>query len=265
MSTGAAADQPLAGLRIVNPRPAAQAQALTEALTAAGATVIALPLLEISALPQTPATRTCLMALDRYDATVFVSANAARLGLDAVADLWPQWPHQLPAYAVGAATAELLSQAALPVFCPEQEDSEGLLAMPALAEVQGQRWLIFRGDDGRALLIDSLRERGATVDVLPLYTRSLPAAAHSQWQALAAEVSSRPDVVLLSSALVWQHWQALAGEYALEPILVAVSERLAETLRQAGARQVICAQGAGTHAWLQALSLWRRHGTHSIR
>lgn len=255
--------RPLSGLRVLNPRPTAQAHGLNQALLAAGAEVLALPLLDIRPLPITALERTCLLALDRYDATLFVSVNAARLGLEAVAECWPQWPFQLPAYAVGAATRDLLIDAGLSVTCPQQEDSEGLLALTPLQQVSGQRWLLFSGVAGRALLLDSLRARGAQVDVLALYERTLPAQASAQWQALSAQ--ALPDVVLLSSALVWQHWQQVADAQALQPMLVCVSERLAEQVRLAGAERVICAGGASSQAWLAALCRWHQSSAHGIQ
>jgi len=243
----------LAGLCVLNPRPARQAYALTSALTDAGADVFELPLLEIIALELSGPAREQVLSLDRYDATIFVSANAARLGLEAIADYWPQWPHALPAYAVGPATKALLDNAGLAAIAPEQEDSEGLLTLPGLTDVDGQRLLLLRGDEGRELLPETLRARGAQVDVLPLYTRRLPSDTLARWQAC----SRKPDVVLLSSALIWQHWQQIAGTAALLPLLVAVSQRLAAQVRAAGAQQVFCSDGATPQAWLHALQQWQ--------
>lgn len=252
----------LAGACVLNPRPERQAPALTAALTEAGAAVFELPLLEIVELELPALERQHLLDLDRYDATVFVSANAARLGLAAVADYWPQWPYALPAYAVGPATKALLDDAGLHAVAPEREDSEGLLALPGLTSVAGQRLLLFRGDEGRELLPETLRARGAEVDVLALYTRRLPSATVMRWQTRAA----MPDVVLLSSALIWQHWQQVAGSSALQPALIAVSQRLAAQVRAAGAQQVFCSEGATPQAWLVALQQWQnsQSGSSSI-
>lgn len=249
----------LSGVCVLNPRPARQAQALTSALAEAGAEVFELPLLEIVELELSALARQHLLDLDRYDAVVFVSANAARLGLAAAADYWPQWPHALPAYAVGPATKALLDDAGLCAVAPEREDSEGLLALPGLSDVAGQRLLLFRGDEGRELLPESLRERGAQVDVLPLYTRRLPSDTFSRWQACA----KMPDVVLLSSALIWQHWQQVAGAAAQQPALIAVSQRLAAQLRAAGTERVLCSEGATPQAWLKALQQWQNSSFRS--
>lgn len=251
-------EQPLQGLRVLNPRPADQADVLSATLRAAGADIIALPLLAVAALPMTGAQRDCLLALDRYDGVIAVSRNAARWGLAVVAEYWPQWPHALPAFAVGAGTAAVLDQAGLTVTHPEQENSEGLLALPALQAVAGQRWLLWRGEQGRELLADTLRARGAHVDILPLYRLSLPLDAASRWQAMPL----KPEVVLLSSPAVWHHWQQLVGEEACHPVLAVSSERLAATVAAAGALQVILTGGNHPTHWRDALCRWRNTGSH---
>jgi uroporphyrinogen-III synthase len=53
-------------------------------------------------------------------------------------------------------------------------DSEGLLALPALQNIAGRRIVIFRGDEGRAHLGDTLRARGAEVDYVACYRRAPP-------------------------------------------------------------------------------------------
>lgn len=257
MSDGA----PLSGLCVLNPRPVAQARALTEALRAAGAEVLALPLLGIVPLPLSAAQERLLLTLDRYDGVICVSANAARLGLDAIAGCWPQWPWRLPLLAVGAATAEVALARGLSVRVPAQADSEGLLALPELADVAGQRWLLLRGDEGRELIPETLRARGAEVDILPLYRRVLPDGARLDWAARSRD----PDVVLLSSRAVWRHWQQLADAQALAPLLATVSDRLADEVVAAGASRVLRAAGAGVDDWLVALRRWHCPGAHGIQ
>lgn len=251
----------LAGLRVLNPRPATQAAGLSAALRELGAEVVELPLLAMEPLPLSEAARQTLLNLDRYDFCFFVSSHAARAGLEAVAGLWAQWPHQLPVLAVGRATAEVLDDAGLTVRVPEQESSEGVLALPDLAEPQGLRVLVFRGEGGRELFADSLRARGATVDVVELYRRVLPPAARLEWAALQDQA---PDWVLLTSPDVWANWQAVAGAAATRPGLVVVSERLAASVREAGAQRVLMAENAGTPALCASLLDWRISGQRDI-
>jgi uroporphyrinogen-III synthase len=190
-----------------------------------------------------------LLELDAYNGVFFISANAVRLGLDAVANYWPQWPYRLSGYAVGHASAELLAEAGIDVLVPlERADSEGLLALPALQAVQGKRFLLMRGVGGRELLRQELEARGARVDVIELYRRELPAQAAGQWQAL----SPPPDIVLLTSPDALRHWQQVAGAAATVPRWLVVSARMAELAQAAGAR-VLLARGADHSSLLQAL------------
>ena len=53
-------------------------------------------------------------------------------------------------------------------------NSEGLLAASALQQVEGKHILIFRGQQGRTLLGDELRARGATVSYCEVYRRKIP-------------------------------------------------------------------------------------------
>jgi len=239
----------LSGLHVLNTRPLQQAAGLSAALRETGARVSELPLIEIVPRALSSDEERLLLDLDRFDGVFFVSANAARLGLDAVAGCWPQWPYRLPVYAVGRGTAAVLEEAGLRVIVPARADSEGVLALPSLARVEGQRFLIFRGDKGRELLRDTLTERGATVQVLSLYHRLLPAAAAASWQALA---TSPPQVVVLTSPDALRHWQQVAGADATTLHWLVVSPRMRALAEAAGAR-VTEAAGADKASLLAAL------------
>jgi uroporphyrinogen-III synthase len=168
-----AAPGPLAGLGVLVTRPARQAAPFAQKLTLLGAAPVVFPAIAILP-PSEPAPLTAaLAALDRYDAVVFVSANAVEFGAPPAG----RWPPRLCAYAPGPATAEALAAVGvadirIPATTP---DSEGLLALPSLQSVAGQRVLVLRGDGGRDLLADTLRARGATVDQLACYRRVRPA------------------------------------------------------------------------------------------
>lgn len=239
----------LTGLHVLNTRPAGQGESLEAALRVAEATVSPLPLIDIVPVPLAAADERVLLDLDRFDGVFFVSANAARRGLDAVAGCWPQWPYRLPVYAVGRGTAAVLEEAGLPVTIPERADSEGLLALPALQEVAGQRFLVFRGQGGRELLRDTLQARGAAVTVIELYRRELPPNAAQQWHALAA---TDIHVVILTSPDALRHWQQVAGPDARRLHWLVVSPRMEAAAREAGAR-VTLAPGADTASLLAAL------------
>lgn len=168
---------PLAGRTIVVTRPRAQAAPLAEAIAAAGGTPLMFPLLEISpAADPAELTRAVARRAD-YSRAVFISPNAVDYTLPALLAAGP-WPAALRPVAVGPGTARALAargvgNCLLPV---ERFDSEALLELPELsaAQVAGRRIVIFRGDGGRELLADTLRQRGAEVDCVSCYRRSGP-------------------------------------------------------------------------------------------
>ncbi len=166
---------PLQGKTVLVTRPAEQAGELTRCLAGAGADVIVLPTLEIEPLQLDPAQRSLIMELDRYDFVICVSANAAALGLSALADYWPQWPVQQRWMAVGPATGEEMRRWQVnPKVAQQGATSETLLDWSELQQLVDRRVLILRGEGGRETLAQTLQQRGAKVEYLELYRRVLP-------------------------------------------------------------------------------------------
>ena len=247
----------MTGWRLLLTRPADESQALAQALAAEGVFSSSLPLLEIEGLPASEANRSIVYDLASYCAVIVVSKPAARLGLEWVDEVWPQPPMQ-KWFAVGRATAQILDDYGLQVFYPEQgEDSEALLALAQLQEtISGYdpKVLIMRGEDGRELLAERLRERGVTVDYLPLYRRKMPEyAAFALSKRVQAE---RLNGLVVSSGQGFQHLRELAGDdwpaLAQLPLFVP-SLRVAELARDAGALTVVDCRGANASALLAAL------------
>lgn len=173
LATTPRAHGPLAGVGVLVTRPARQSAGLVRALAALDASAIVFPAIVI--LPPADATSMTQAhaALATYDAAIFVSANAAEYGVPAAG----RWPAALPAFATGPGTAAALAAAGLADASIPQTtyDSEGLLALPELADVTGKRIVIFRGEGGRDHLARTLRARGAHVDYAQCYRRAPPA------------------------------------------------------------------------------------------
>src|SRR5690606_38713491 len=107
----------------------------------------------IESVPLSAADRQPLVDIDQYHAVFFVSVNAARLALQALDELWPQWPVGVHWLAVGPATADILAASGLPVEMPASGfDSESVLRLDCLRELHGKRVLICRGNGGRELM-----------------------------------------------------------------------------------------------------------------
>ncbi len=245
------------GWRLLLTRPTDESAALAAVLAQAGIFSSSLPLLEIEALPVSDAQRAMILDLDRYCAVIVVSKPAARLGVDLLDQYWSQPPIQRW-FSVGAATGQILSDYGLDVSNPQAgDDSEALLELPQLREAIARpdaRVLILRGEGGRELLAERLREQGASVDYLELYRRCLPQYGSA---ALAQRIAAqRLNGLVVSSGQGFTHLHQLAGaawpELARLPLFVP-SPRVAEMARAAGAQKVVDCRGASAAALLTAL------------
>jgi uroporphyrinogen-III synthase len=245
------------GWRLLLTRPEDESAALAGVLAQKGIFSSSLPLLEIDPIPVSDTMRGVMQDLDAYCAVIVVSKPAARIGIDLVSRFWPQ-PPALKWFSVGAATAQILNDNGLDVSFPaEGDDSEALLDLPQLREAIARpapRVLIMRGEGGRELLAERLRERGASVEYLELYRRDLPQYPPA---ALPDRIKAeRLNGLVVSSGQGFEHLHQLAGDawpqLAQLPLFVP-SPRVAELARAAGALTVVDCRGASAAALLTAL------------
>jgi uroporphyrinogen-III synthase len=165
----------LAGRRIVVTRPAGQAAHLAAALVEQGATPVLFPVLEIRDIENQRPVLDAAIRLDDYDLAVFVSPNAIIKALALILSRRP-WPAGLRVAALGKSSERELARHGIHdvISPPLRFDSEALLELPDLTDVQGRKIIIFRGEGGRELLGETLKRRGASVDYLTCYRRSCP-------------------------------------------------------------------------------------------
>ncbi len=159
--------------------------------------------------------------------------------------------------AVGSATATALRERGFhcEVAPAGAEDSEGLLGLPSLQSVHGQRIALWAAPGGRDKLATALSARGAELRVIYIYRRvplRPPALVLQQLQ-------RAPEHLVLtatSGALLAELDRVLrrAGLETLRarPLIVA-SARIAELARGLGYTRVEVAAGAGAQALLAVL------------
>jgi uroporphyrinogen-III synthase len=154
----------LQGKHIFITRPKHQAMPIVEQLQANGAIPHLFPLLDI--VPKTPA-----MTDVTADYLIFISPNAVSFGIKAL-----NWTSSTSIAAIGKKTANTLQQQHIHVehFPSEGFDTEHFLALPAFQQVEGKTVVIVRGEGGRELLAQTLKERGAEVTYAEVYIRRLP-------------------------------------------------------------------------------------------
>ncbi len=193
----------LPGLLIT--RPWEQGMALARRIADEGGQAWVFPTIKISALTLDENRVNDVLA--SADWLVFISANAVQQGWPLV-QRGPVRPRRLAA--VGRATASrLMTVSRQPVLFPGQgADSEALLALPELAQMNGQEVVIVRGRGGREWLKAALEARGARVQYLECYERRLP---QPDFLALDEALSRYALVSVQSTEALRNLWQ-LAGE-----------------------------------------------------
>lgn len=261
----AAGTDALEGAGVLVTRPAAQADGLCNLIEAAGGVAHRFPVLEIGAPGEPENLRTAVGKLDTFDCAIFISANAVQRALDVLLEEQP-WPRGVHIAVIGRRSAQELEHYGLAAdYCPATRfDSEGLLALPALQNVSGQRFVIFRGDGGREYLAETLRQRGASVDYVEAYSRLRPDSDVTpllkQWR------SGAIDIVVLNSAESLRNlWDMLGNEgrplLKQTPVLV-VSERMLPLMESLGLTAApLIAANATDDSVMTALLDWRSRRT----
>ncbi|WP_174872956.1 uroporphyrinogen-III synthase [Vogesella oryzae] len=149
-------------------RPQAQAERQQAELAALG--IASLPFCVLDTVADAAALATLPQQAAACDGVIFVSPSAIDLGWPAIAASLP--PPSLLACVGAGSAARLAAASGRPIIAPAQgNDSDALLAHPALQQLAGQQWLIVRGADGRAQLGETLASRGASVRHADIYRR----------------------------------------------------------------------------------------------
>lgn len=242
---------------IVVTRPREQAASLMQRLSALAVRPILFPCLEIKPIQPNGLLEQTIAAWSTFDTILFISPNAAKLVAPHVSHL----SSQPQIAAVGTGTAAALAQYGMSVtIMPEQSfTTEGLLALTAFQHIEGKRIAIMKGEGGRELLVNTLRQRKAEVIEVPVYQRCCPridpAPLLQQLQRGAVHI------ILVTSGEALHNFNKLLGEagrvyWQSTPLLVS-SERLAQLAYTLGATHVYQAVNASDDALVQAIVQWK--------
>jgi uroporphyrinogen-III synthase len=238
---------PLAGKKILVTRPKQQAGNLCEQIKKAGGKAVLFPVLDIEF--KTDAVLANWHS--DWDKIVFISKNAVHGFLQQINQ--DQLSKDIQLVAVGAATAEAISNAGLNVSITPKENggSEYLLALDEMQNLAGQKILIVRGEGGRELLADTLKSRQAEVVYGEVYRRvkSSPRA-ESCLEAIQADVmicTSEQSVKNLVSLLVADKLRLL------DKPLIVLSDRIKETAHSLGFKQVMATASTSDAAIIDTL------------
>lgn len=164
--------QPLFGKRVLVTRPAHQADDFAVALWEAGAEPIVAPTIAVGP-PDDPAlARDAVARVREYDWVAFTSRN----GVDAFFDALTELGRDARAFgdvriaAIGPKTAGALARRGIRVdLIPSEFVNEAVAAELLARTSSGDRVLVFRAQEAREVLPDTLRAHGRTVDVVAAY------------------------------------------------------------------------------------------------
>ena len=254
----------LAGTRVLVTRPEHQADKLAAAIRDAQGIAVLFPVLAIAAANAPDDAANVLANLGEHggvDLLIFVIPNAVDNSLDL---LPPQGRPAQPTYiAIGQATARAMEAAGLAVdYVPKDgSNSEGLLEAAALQQVAGKRVIIVRGEGGRNLLGDTLRQRGAEVAYAEVYTRKLPEVDIDEFNRLCDNPGI--DLCIATSNEALENLCTMAGDNGCGRLrklpLLVISERAARLAEKLGFHNdIIVADGASEDSLIGAIANWKQ-------
>jgi len=231
-----------------------------------GAAIYHCPVMVVSSLetpPNVDQIKAYILDFAHYDRAVFISRTAARLAMNWLEQYCVMVPEGLPMnmhyYAVGKSTANTLLDWGVKAELPEKAfSSEGLLKLPSLQDLSGEKIIIFCGEGGRSLLSEALTARGATVSRCELYQRQITREYAEQINSLLS--ANQLDLVIAHSGELLSHLLEVVDkqqQFALRmlPLLVP-SERVEKFAKEVGFKEVVCAGSALPEDMVSALRGW---------
>ncbi|TCL05077.1 MULTISPECIES: uroporphyrinogen-III synthase [Sodalis] len=245
-------------MTILVTRPSPAGEQLVNRLRSRGQSAWHLPLIEFSPGEELALLPSRLEALTAGDMLFAVSKYAIDYAHALLTRQGLAWPPQLNYFAVGRTSGLLLhTLSGLNVDYPRDgESSEHLLDLPALQRVSGRRALILRGNGGREVLEQTLRQRGVDVGYCECYRRS-PVSYDGDEQSRRCLQLGINTLIITSGEMLQQFYTLIPAYYRdswlLACRLIVVSERLGALARQLGWTDIVVADAADNDALMRVL------------
>lgn len=257
-ASSAARKRALSGCNIVVTRPEKQAKELADLIRAEGGCAFLFPALEILETDDLRPLHQLIGRLEQFDLAIFVSANAANRAMSEIIAR-RTLPDTLRFVAIGSGSRKALQRFGVKeVICPASRfDSEALLELPQLRDVAGKRIVIFRGQDGRELLGETLTKHGARVEYVECYRRAKPDADPAPLKRLWADNKLHAITVTSREGLrnLFEMMDETEQELLKKTPLFVPHLRIAEAAREMSFAKVILT-GAGDAGLVKGLIEW---------
>ncbi len=252
--------RPLHGRRVLITRARHQVDPLRRELVELGAAVVEVPTIEVQPMPMDGRVNKAIAHLDATALVIFASANAVDIffqmllssGSDARAF------HRSKLCAIGQETAESLERHGLrPELITSEYTAEGLAKALEGWEMDGMHVLVPRAEVARDALPSLLANRGAEVEILPVYRAICPAGTGDALLRLFN--SEGVDVITFTSSSTVNNFVRAFPEDRLPAVLgdaevACMGPVTADVARKLGLTVSIVAREYTTHGLVQAIS-----------
>lgn len=238
-------------------RPAHQADTLCKLIEQQGWHSVRFPTLDIVAVDNNKIIQQ-LESLSQWDWLIFISTNAVNFALRANNGKIDAFKACSIA-AVGKATKKALKLAGVSVdLLPDRQfNTEGLLATTEMMQVNGKGCLIVRGQGGRETLANSLRERGAKVDYMEVYSRVVPVADATYVMDMLKQGMLHAITITSGDALknlVTMIGAELHNKLQVVPLIV-ISHRIKALAEEFGFKSIAVTENPGDRAIIETVGM----------
>jgi uroporphyrinogen-III synthase len=238
-------------------RPDERGQQLVDMLAKAGVVAIHLPLFNIEAGAELNGLPNKFAQLKVGDYVFAVSKSAVDFADKALKNTGFVWRDDLQYFTVGQGTAQHFAMTTtLAVHYPTtQENSEGVLQLAAMQNLQGKTILILRGNGGRELLSEQAQQRGANVEIVECYRRE-SIVYNSTDQTSLCKRAGVQTIVATSAEILTQLVDFVPQNehnWLKSCQLITVSERISHLAQALGWQNVIVSPRADNQTLLQTL------------
>jgi uroporphyrinogen III methyltransferase / synthase len=252
--------RPLHGRRVLITRARHQVDPLRRELVDLGASVVEIPTIEVQPMPLDDRVHKAISHLEVTALVIFASANAVHIffemllasGKDARA------LHRSKLCAIGQETAESLESHGLrPELITAEYTAEGLAKALEGWEMDGMHVLVPRAEVARDALPSLLANRGAEVEILPVYRAICPSGAGDALLRLFNHEGV--DVITFTSSSTVSNFVRAFPEDRLPAVLgdaeiACMGPVTADVARKLGLNVSIVAREYTTHGLVQAIA-----------
>ncbi|URJ25056.1 uroporphyrinogen-III synthase [Candidatus Blochmannia ocreatus (nom. nud.)] len=245
-------------MTILVTRPSPYGEKLVSKLLSFGKKAFHLPLIYFSTGKTLYLLEKQLNLLSKGDLLLITSQQAINYAHRRLIDIRKSWPIGLIYCAIGRSTSKKMHNLSgiLAKYPIDEETSECLLQSPELMHINGKRVLILRGNNGRTILDDVLRQRGAMVLSCECYSRNL--LKYDGLEQCLNLLRLNIEILVITSGVVLEQLYYLIPKFyrigwLIRCKLVVVSMRLASVARNLGWTDIIIAKSADNNSLIQVL------------